>query len=156
MSLNSDFRNACIEHRYFISNFTGKKYNNFDDLQVCHILSKSKRTLNSIKKAYGCSEKTAELIMNMPLLNTVIGSRQDNVEYKKTDDIYFINNELCVLVADLLKSELDYNNEIFDIPIFCKFIARLEYMRYGYNVMYMVDFFKDIQLQFHREINLHT
>lgn len=159
MSLNSDFRNACIEHRYFTSNFTGQEYNNFDDLQVCHILSKSKRTLNSIKKAYGCSEKTAELIMNMPLLNTVIGSRQDNAEYKKTDDITYIDYNFIEIVDDILKNYNLYDNkDLNNINLINEFLIEVRFVLakdlFKNNKNYS-EYFKAIQLQFHKEIDLH-
>lgn len=167
MSLNTDFRNACIENNYFISNFSGKEYNNFNDLQICHILSKSKRTLNSIKKMYGCSEKTADLIMNMPLLNTVVGSRQDNAEYKKTDDINYIDCNLIVIVNNIINTNEEIRkkwDELNNIHIFHLFRLSIQglsnhniHMNWNNerDIKNNTDTIKDIQYQFHKEIDLH-
>lgn len=174
MSLNSDLRLACIEAGFNKSCFTGEMHN-WNDLQVCHILSKSKTTLNAIKKAYNCSSKTAELIMNMPLLNTVIGSRQDNAEYKKTDKITYIDKKLCQIAYSIFK---DNQGKLVDIHSRCitDFYLFMEFIDKHNSVLYSKSFekyisnddlikienaiitetIKDIQLQFHREINLHT
>lgn len=161
MSLNSDFRNACIETGFNKSCFTGEQHS-WNDLQVCHILSKSKTTLNAIKKAYNCSSKTAELIMNMPLLNTVIGSRQDNAEYKKTEDISYIDSRICCIVYSQIISK--YGKNKFKIKPFNRLINILYDLYQNPLVCAIADdnkvlftgIIKDIQLQFHREINLHT
>lgn len=155
MSLNKEFKQAIIDNQYYYSAFDGKIHD-INDLQVCHILSKSKRTLNSIKNAYGCSTKTADILMNMPLLNTVIGTRKDNTEYKKTDDIVCIDYSICRIVYDLIISK---DLALF-VGIFDKLIILLNVVYYNLNSLSNDNLFitkkiKDIQYQFHKEIDLH-
>lgn len=156
-NLNKRFKEAIIESNYCCSVFDYNSYN-IEDLQICHILSKSEATKKAIMKAYNCNKTIAEMLMNMPLLNTVVGTRKDNAEYKKTDDIVNINFKLISIVKELFNSYLDkyYLEKLLEIKVFRDVYIILSYAgAFSYYFTFLNDDIKEIQYRFHKELGIY-
>lgn len=171
-SLNAQFKQAIVENLYNCSNFNGKQYP-LEDLQICHILSNSDNTVRHIVNKYGCAKKIAILIKDMPLFNTVVGSIKQNAYYDKTEDINFIDYEYCHTIYNSILIDLfKQNKELSKIKLLNEFYTTLkdivetpavifpdycfkEINENDVRTYIITNIIKDIQLQFHKEIDLH-
>lgn len=152
-SLNKIFKEAIIENNYCCSVFDTHRHD-INDLQICHILSKSEATKKAIMKAYNCDKNTAEMLTNMPLLNTVVGTRKDNAEYKKTNDIVNINFSLLEIAEDIYCKFA--TNNLLKIKIFRDIFMKVRYsVNTNHLVNFMLEDIKEIQYRFHKELGIY-
>lgn len=78
-SLLSEFNEALVDYdykRYESPCMFDPERERFEEL--CHLISRSEANINMIKKVYNCSEKDANYIIDVPLLNVVCGSKKWN------------------------------------------------------------------------------
>lgn len=155
-SLNKIFKEALLDVNYCYSVFDYDKHY-IEDLQICHILSNSLATKKAVTKAYNCDKKIAEMLTNMPLLNTVVGTRQDNIEYKKTDDIVNINIRLINIVKDIFNNHLNKYclEELLKIKVFSDLYARVSCAGRLTCINIVINDIKEIQYCFHRELGIY-
>ena len=154
INLLKEFKQAIIENVYVNSVFDYNIYKPAD-LQICHILSNSEATKKAIMKAYDCDKTIATLLTDMPLLNTVVGTREDNAYYKKTDDIVYINEKLIKLVNSEIISKIRYIDikNLMTIKVFRDYFYFLQ-NKYFISEYAVLDI-KEIQYRFHRETKIH-
>lgn len=151
-----EFKQAIIENVYNKSVFD-TDIHKIEDLQICHILNNSEATKKAIMKAYNCNITTATLLTNMPLLNTVVGTREDNAEYKKTDDIVNIDLKMLTIVENIYCNIPDeYFFTLLKIKIFRDIFMKVCYSaNINYLVGFMLEDIKELQYRFHRETKIH-
>lgn len=156
INLHKEFKQAVIENVYVNSVFDYEIYKPAD-LQICHILSNSEATKKAIMKAYNCNITIATLLTNMPLLNTVVGTREDNAEYKKTDDIVNIDLKMLTIVENIYCNIPDeYFFTLLKIKIFRDIFMKVCYSaNTNYLVGFMLEDIKELQYRFHRETKIH-
>lgn len=156
INLNKEFKQAIIERVYNKSVFD-TDIHKIEDLQICHILSNSEATKKAIMKAYSCDKTIAELLTDMPLLNTVVGTREDNAEYKKTDDIVNIDFKMLTIAENIYCNIPDeYFFTLLKIKIFRDIFMKVCYSaNINYLVGFMLEDIKELQYRFHRETKIH-
>lgn len=147
--MNKRFKLVIIEKAYNHSLFDTeyKEYNSYD-LQVCHILSNSVKTKKMIAKKLLCDNQIASLICDMPILNTLIGTGNDNAFYKK--DIRYIDNRIKKIAIETIANSITSKQlkQLLTIDIFDKFFLLLN------NEKSDIKDFQNLHDEFHKKIGL--
>ncbi|WP_304354611.1 hypothetical protein [Brachyspira innocens] len=152
MTLNQEFRDAILANNYRKCVFNPDE----EGTEVCHILANSKANVKLVQKYFNCTQKEAQDLINMPLLNTVWGSRKANMEYCKTEDIKLIDEKLSMIAYSIMYRW--FNDNIINNYKLYNYVHSVREISFGLQALNdtaITEIVKQIQYDFQRKIKAH-
>lgn len=154
MTLNQKFRDAILANNYKKCVFNP----NEEGTEVCHILANSKANVKLAQKYFNCTEREAQDLINIPLLNTVWGSRKANTQYCKTEDIKLISIKLVGIANEIIFDywhRLKATNQKHDLYEYVYGIYCIFFRLYLLGDFERTEIIKLVQTDFQRKIKAH-
>lgn len=116
---------------------------------ICHIVANSKANVKLAAKAFNVSLAQAQHYINLPLINTVPGSRRANQDYCKTNKIILINKHLLRTAYSVIQEvavNVDFAYDVLQIFYSLSFIN---------DSITQLNIVKELQYYFQRKIKAH-